>query len=99
LFVGLSIQHMGNLCPKNTRVFLAEKTRRFLLRKSVCFGNTKHTHLISTRSRSNGHNKNALKIEKKINLIYKKTIQVVVLIFNMLSCFFEKNRCRTLEST
>ena len=79
---------MGNLCPKNTRVFLAEKTHIFLLRKSVCFVNTKHTHLISTRSRSNGHNKNALKIEKKINLIYKKTIQVAVLIFNMLSCFF-----------
>jgi hypothetical protein len=51
--------------PKNTRVFVAEKTHIFLLRKTVCFGNTKHTHLISTRSRSNGHNKNALKIEKK----------------------------------
>jgi hypothetical protein len=27
--MGLSIQHMGNFCPKNTRVFLAKKHADF----------------------------------------------------------------------
>jgi hypothetical protein len=56
--------------------FISKETNGSL-RKSVCFGNTKHTHLISTRSRSNGHNKNALKIKKKINLIYKKQYKLL----------------------
>jgi hypothetical protein len=45
---GLSIQHMGNFCPKNTRVFLAEKTRRFFLMKICVFckhkTHTSHIH-------------------------------------------------------
>jgi hypothetical protein len=41
----LSIQHMGNFCPKNTRVFLAEKTRRFLLKENLCVLQTQNTHI------------------------------------------------------
>ena len=45
----------------------------------MCFANTKHTHLISTRLGSNGHNKHTdfFSKDREKKLIYKKTIQVV----------------------
>jgi hypothetical protein len=36
---------MGNFFPKNTRVFLAEKTRRFLLKENLCVLQTQNTHI------------------------------------------------------